>query len=97
MEPLKRKKTNLSIEEKKEVVLLDRCNPSWTQQQLANEFNQKHVEKDWKRNRVSQILKDFVTIRIFYLRDRFLFPILQEVGTSKSVIYKLAHLTPPLV
>jgi hypothetical protein len=59
MEPLRRKRTHLSIEEDKEVDLLHKCNPSWTRQQLANEFDQKHVGRDLKRNTISQVRKDF--------------------------------------
>ena len=56
MEHLKGKRICLA-REKKEVVLLHRSNPSWMQQQLLHEFNQKHVGKDMKRILVYLILK----------------------------------------
>jgi hypothetical protein len=56
MEHLKGKRICLT-REKKEVVLLHRSNPSWMQQQLLHEFNQKHVAKDMKINLVSLILE----------------------------------------
>lgn len=52
----------MTREEKEEVVLLHKSTPSWKQQQLANEFNQKHVGKDLKRNPFSKILEEFVKI-----------------------------------
>jgi hypothetical protein len=74
------KKTDLTREEKKKVVLLHWSNMNWIQQQLANEFNQKHVQKDLKRISISLILKDFV--KIMLLSDN-----LKEVKSAKEAMY----------
>ena len=58
----KRKKTDLTLFEKRELVQIHRSNPHWTQQMLAIDFNKRHKGKEVKRNTISQILKNSTRI-----------------------------------
>ena len=51
----KRKRIGLTLKDKRQMLIISKDNPSWSQQAIANEFNKKFC-KEVKRNTISQIL-----------------------------------------
>ena len=76
----KRKITNLTLFEKRELVQIHRKNPNWTQQMIAIDFNKRHKGKEVKRNTISQILKN--STRILEVGDN-----LKDMKREKTPMY----------
>lgn len=51
----KRKRIGLTLEDKRQMLIISKDNPSWSQQAIANESHKKFC-KEVKRNTISQIL-----------------------------------------
>jgi hypothetical protein len=76
----KRKITDLTLFEKRELVQVHQSNPNWTQQMIANDFNKRHKGKEVKRNTISQILKN--STRILEAGDS-----LKDMKREKAPVY----------
>ena len=61
-----RKRTNLTLGEKRELVQIHQSNPHCTQQMIAIDFNKRHKGKEVKRNTISLILKNSTRILRIY-------------------------------
>ena len=92
----KRKRTNLTLFEKRELVQIHRSNPNWTQKMIAIDFNKRHKGKDVKRNTISQILKN--SRRILEVGDnlkdmkREKAPVYPELESTLLIWFKQVHI-----
>ena len=76
----KRKRTYLTLGEKKELVQIHRSISHWTQQMIAIDFNKRHKRKEVKMNTISKILKN--STRILEASDN-----LKDMKREKTPMY----------
>ena len=76
----KRKRIDLTLFEKRELVQIHRSNANWTQQIIAIDFNKRHKGKEIKRNIISQIFKN--STRILEADDN-----LKDMKREKAPVY----------
>ena len=92
----KRKRTNLTLDDKRELVQIHWSNPHWTHQMIAIDFNKRHYGKDVKRITISHILKN--STRILEAGDnlkdmkREKAPMYPELESALSTWFKHVHI-----
>ena len=74
------KRTDLTLDEKRELVQIRRSNSNWTQQMIAIDFNKRHEGKEVKKNTISHILKK--STMILEVGDN-----LKDIKRDKTPVY----------